>query len=178
MNTSESDLSLLMLGLTCLAAITKLGSTKVSCQQFFSMVPDIIGRFMDMLLEFVPLSKAYTLTKDIGLQREFLCNFGPRAADPKFSSDRGVEISFWIDLVQKQLLRALDREKIWSRLTTSESIEVGTKDISSSFMNSPSKITIFLTAGFGKGFSNFWVFHCFRQKYANIFVFQSSYQSG
>jgi hypothetical protein len=178
MNTSESDLSLLMLGLTCLAAITKLGSTKVSCQQFFSMVPDIIGRFMDMLLEFVPLSKAYTLTKDIGLQREFLCNFGPRAADPKFSSDREVEISFWIDLVQKQLLRALDREKIWSRLTTSESIEVGTKDISSSFMNSPSKITIFLTAGFGKGFSNFWVFHCFRQKYANIFVFQSSYQSG
>ncbi|XP_052165090.1 uncharacterized protein LOC127782063 isoform X2 [Oryza glaberrima] len=128
MNTSESDLSLLMLGLTCLAAITKLGSTKVSCQQFFSMVPDIIGRFMDML-EFVPLSKAYTLTKDIGLQREFLCNFGPRAADPKFSSDRGVEISFWIDLVQKQLLRALDREKIWSRLTTSESIEVLEKDL-------------------------------------------------
>uniref|UniRef100_A0A0E0AWR2 Uncharacterized protein n=1 Tax=Oryza glumipatula TaxID=40148 RepID=A0A0E0AWR2_9ORYZ len=129
MNTSESDLSLLMLGLTCLAAITKLGSTKVSCQQFFSMVPDIIGRFMDMLLEFVPLSKAYTLTKDIGLQREFLCNFGPHAADPKFSSDRGVEISFWIDLVQKQLLRALDREKIWSRLTTSESIEVLEKDL-------------------------------------------------
>uniref|UniRef100_A0A0D9X907 LETM1-like protein n=1 Tax=Leersia perrieri TaxID=77586 RepID=A0A0D9X907_9ORYZ len=128
-NTSESDLSLLMLGLTCLAAIIKLGSTKVSCQQFFSMVPDIVGRFMDMLLEFVPLSKAYTLTKDIGLQREFLCNFGPRAADPKFSSDRGVEISFWIDLVQKQLLRALDREKIWSRLTTSESIEVLEKDL-------------------------------------------------
>uniref|UniRef100_A0A0E0AWR0 Uncharacterized protein n=1 Tax=Oryza glumipatula TaxID=40148 RepID=A0A0E0AWR0_9ORYZ len=57
MNTSESDLSLLMLGLTCLAAITKLGSTK------------------------------------------------------------------------KQLLRALDREKIWSRLTTSESIEVLEKDL-------------------------------------------------
>ncbi|KAL5219714.1 hypothetical protein ABZP36_024427 [Zizania latifolia] len=129
MNTSESDLSLLMLGLTCLAAITKLGSAKVSCQQFFSMVPDIVGRFMDMLLEFVPLSKAYTLTKDIGLQREFLCNFGSRAADPKFTSDHGVEISFWIDLVQKQLLRALDREKIWSRLTTSESIEVLEKDL-------------------------------------------------
>uniref|UniRef100_J3MTW8 Uncharacterized protein n=1 Tax=Oryza brachyantha TaxID=4533 RepID=J3MTW8_ORYBR len=129
MNTSESDLSLLMLGLTCLAAITKLGSTKVSCQQFFSTVPDIIGRFMDMLIEFVPLSKAYTLTKDIGLQREFLCNFGPRAADSKFSGDRGVEISFWIDLVQKQLLRVLDREKIWSRLTTSESIEVLEKDL-------------------------------------------------
>lgn len=127
MDTSESDLSLLVLGLFCLAAITKLGSAKVSCQQFFSMVPDIIGRFMDMLLEFVPISKAYTLTKDIGLQREFLCNFGPRAAVPKFANDHGLEISFWIDLVQKQLLRALDREKIWSRLTTSETIEVGTQ---------------------------------------------------
>ncbi|KQJ98708.1 uncharacterized protein LOC100844293 isoform X4 [Brachypodium distachyon] len=128
-NTSESDLSLLTLGLFCLAAITKLGSAKVSCQQFFSMVPDIIGRFMDMLLEFVPISKAYTLMKDIGLQREFLCNFGPRAAVPKFTNDHGLEISFWIDLVQKQLLKALDREKIWSRLTTSESIEVLEKDL-------------------------------------------------
>jgi hypothetical protein len=83
---------------------------------------------MDMLLEFVPLSKVYKLTKDIGLQREFLHNFGPRAAVPKLTNDHGLEISFWIDLVQKQLLRALDREKIWSRLTTSESIEVETKN--------------------------------------------------
>uniref|UniRef100_A0ACD6AGV7 Uncharacterized protein n=1 Tax=Avena sativa TaxID=4498 RepID=A0ACD6AGV7_AVESA len=128
-DTSESDLSLLILGLFCLAAITKLGSAKVSCQQFFAMIPDTIGRFMDMLLEFVPISKAYTLMKDIGLQREFLCNFGPRAAVPKFSNDHGLEISFWIDLVQKQLLRALDREKIWSRLTTSESIDVLEKDL-------------------------------------------------
>ena len=117
-----------MLGLICLSAITKLGSAKVSCQQFSSMVPDIIGRFMDMLREFVPLSKVYNLTKDIGLQREFLYNFGPRAAVPKLTNDHGLEISFWIDLVQKQLLRALDREKIWSRLTTSESIEVETKN--------------------------------------------------
>nr|CAB3481210.1 unnamed protein product [Digitaria exilis] len=57
MNSSKSDLSLLMLGLICLAAITKLGSAK------------------------------------------------------------------------KQLLRALDREKIWARLTTSESIEVLEKDL-------------------------------------------------
>ncbi|KAG2579419.1 hypothetical protein PVAP13_6NG279200 [Panicum virgatum] len=129
MNTSKSDRSLLMLGLICLSAITKLGSAKVSCQQFSSMVPDIIGRFTDMLLEFVPLSKVYNLTKDIGLQREFLYNFGPRAAVPKLTNDHGLEISFWIDLVQKQLLRALDREKIWSRLTTSESIEVLEKDL-------------------------------------------------
>ncbi|CAO2162971.1 unnamed protein product [Urochloa humidicola] len=129
LNTSKSDIALLMLGLICLSAITKLGSAKVSCQQFSSMVPDIIGRFIDMLLEFVPLSKAYNLTKDIGLQREFLHSCGPRAAVPKLTNDHGLEISFWIDLVQKQLLRALDREKIWSRLTTSESIEVLEKDL-------------------------------------------------
>ncbi|CAO2191831.1 unnamed protein product [Urochloa humidicola] len=97
-NTSKSDIALLMLGLICLAAITKLGSAKVSCQQFSSM-------------------------------REFLHTCGPRAAVPKLTNDHGLEISFWIDLVQKQLLRALDREKIWSRLTTSESIEVLEKDL-------------------------------------------------
>ncbi|CAD6264426.1 unnamed protein product [Miscanthus lutarioriparius] len=60
---------------------------------------------------------------------EILYNFGPRAAVPKLGNDHGLEISFWIELVQKQLLRALDREKIWSRLTTSESIEVLEKDL-------------------------------------------------
>lgn len=121
-----------MLALSCLAAVTKLGSAKVSCPQFFSMVPDFTGRFMDMLLDFVPISEAYKSMKAIGLQREFLFHFGPRAAIGKFLHDHGVEeISFWVDLVQKQLQRAIDREKIWSRLTTCESIEVR---ISSTFI--------------------------------------------
>ncbi|XP_072977957.1 uncharacterized protein [Typha angustifolia] len=125
-----SDISLLMLALSCLAAITKLGSTKVSCQQFFPMVSDITGRFMDMLLDFVPISKAYQSMKDIGLRREFLSHFGPRAATGRFPNDHGFEeISFWIDLIQKQLQRAIDRERIWSRLTTCESIEVLEKDL-------------------------------------------------
>ncbi|KAJ0088968.1 hypothetical protein Patl1_32642 [Pistacia atlantica] len=75
---NASDISLLMLALTCIAAITKLGPAKVSCSQFFSMIPDITGRLMDML-----------------------------------------------ELLQ----RAIDREKIWSRLTTSESIEVLERDL-------------------------------------------------
>lgn len=124
-STSESDLSLLMLALSCLAAVIKLGSTKVSCQQFFSMVPDIIGRLMDMLLDFVPINKAYHYMKDIGLCREFLFHFGPRAASGKFRTDHAVEErAFWVDLVQNHLQRAIDRERIWSRLTTCESIEV------------------------------------------------------
>ncbi|XP_072953403.1 uncharacterized protein [Typha angustifolia] len=125
-----SDVSLLMLALSCIAAITKLGPAKVSCQQFFSMVPDITGRLMDMLLDFVPIRSMYRSMKAISLCREFLFHFGPRAAIGNLHRDHGAEeISFWIDLVQKQLLQAIRRERIWSRLTTCESIEVLEKDL-------------------------------------------------
>ncbi|CAA6668480.1 unnamed protein product [Spirodela intermedia] len=108
------DPSLLMLSLSCIAAVTKLGQTKVSCTQFFSGIPDVTGRLMNMLVDYVP----------------FLLHFGPRAASCRVKNDQDVEeISFWVDLVQKQVQRAIDREKIWSRLTTSESIEVLEKDL-------------------------------------------------
>ncbi|KAJ6815916.1 uncharacterized protein M6B38_418750 [Iris pallida] len=127
---TSSDESLLMLALNCLAAVKKLGSAKICCSQFFSIIPDIIGRLMDRLLDFVPIQKAYYSMKDIGLCREFLFHFGPRAATIKYKNDHGAEErEFWIDLVQNQLQRAIDREKIWSRLTTSESIEVLEKDL-------------------------------------------------
>lgn len=123
---NASDISLLMLALTCIAAITKLGPAKVSCSQFFSMLPDITGRLMDMLVNFVPIRQAYHSTKDIGLRREFLLHFGPRAA----ARDGGTEeVVFWVGLVQKQLQQAIDRERIWSRLTTCESIEVLERDL-------------------------------------------------
>lgn len=117
-----------MLALTCIAAISKLGPAKVSCPQFFSMLPETTGRLMDKLVDLLPISQAYNSTKDIGLQREFLVHFGPRAATCRVDNDRGSEeVVFWVDLVQKKLQRAIDREKIWSRLTTSESIEVSSK---------------------------------------------------
>lgn len=117
-----------MLSLSCLAAITKLGTAKISCQTFFSMVPEITGRFMDMLLDFVTISEAYQSLKDIGLRREFLCHFGPRVTTVRSVDDQKFinEMKFWIDLTQRKLQRAISREKIWSRLTTCESIEVST----------------------------------------------------
>ncbi|KAK4419421.1 hypothetical protein Salat_2355000 [Sesamum alatum] len=125
-----SDISLLMLALSCIAAIMKLGPTKVSCAQFFSVLPDITGRLMDMLVEFVPVRQAYHLIKEIGLRREFLVHFGPRAAACRMKNELGAEeIMFWVSLVQTQLQRAIDRERIWSRLTTSESIEVLERDL-------------------------------------------------
>lgn len=125
---NASDVSVLMLALTCIAAITKLGPAKVSCPQFFSMTPEITGRLMDILVDFIPIRKAYHSMKDIGLHREFLVHFGPRAAACRVNNDWGSEeVFFWVNLVQKQLQRAIDREKIWSRLTTSESIEVSAK---------------------------------------------------
>lgn len=117
-----------MLALTCIAAITKLGPAKVSCPQFFSMIPETTGRLMDMVVDFLPIRQAYHSMKDIGLRREFLVHFGPRAAACRVNNDlNSEEVIFWVNLVQKQLQQAIDREKIWSRLTTSESIEVSAK---------------------------------------------------
>lgn len=116
---------LLMLALSCIEAITKLGPAKVSCPQFFSVIPDTSGRLMDMLIENIPLQQAYNSLKTIGLDREFLVHFGPRAAACRARNEQGTEEAmFWVDLVQKKLQRAIDRERIWSRFTTSESIEV------------------------------------------------------
>lgn len=127
---NSSDISLLMLALSCIAAIMKLGPTKVSCAQFFSIIPDIIGRLMDMMVEFVPVRQAYHSIKEIGLRREFLVHFGPRAAACTTKNELGAEeIMFWVGLVQRQLQRAIDRERIWSRLTTCESIEVSLEKI-------------------------------------------------
>ncbi|KAM1196971.1 hypothetical protein ACFX2I_008630 [Malus domestica] len=129
-SSNASHISLLMLALTCNAAITKLGQAKVSCPHFFSTIPDITGRFMDMLVDFVPIHQAYLSIKDIGLHREFLVHFGPRAAACRVKIDQGSEeVVFWVNLVQRQLQRAIDRERIWSRLTTSESIEVLERDL-------------------------------------------------
>ncbi|KZV21428.1 hypothetical protein F511_25656 [Dorcoceras hygrometricum] len=124
------DISLLMLALSCIAAIAKLGPTRVSCAQFFSIIPDSTGRLMDMLVEFVPVRQAYYSIKEIGLHREFLVHFGNRAASCRMKNESdSEEIKFWVGLVQKQLQRAIDRERIWSRLTTCESIEVLERDL-------------------------------------------------
>uniref|UniRef100_A0A1J3HRY9 LETM1 domain-containing protein YLH47, mitochondrial n=2 Tax=Noccaea caerulescens TaxID=107243 RepID=A0A1J3HRY9_NOCCA len=128
--SNEIEVSLLMLVLNCIAAVTKLGPTKLSCPSFFSLVPDTTGRLMDKFVDFVPLPQAYHSMKSLGLRREFLVHFGPRAAACRVKSDCPTdEVVFWVDLIQNQLLRAIDREKIWSRLTTSESIEVLERDL-------------------------------------------------
>ncbi|KAG6604333.1 Mitochondrial proton/calcium exchanger protein, partial [Cucurbita argyrosperma subsp. sororia] len=130
MDSGSTSVSLLMLALACLAAITKLGPAKVSCPQFFSIIPEVSGRLMDTLIEYVPISEAFESIKSIGLRREFLLHFGSRAAACRVKNDWGAEeVIFWVGLVQKQLQQAIDRERIWSRLTTSESIEVLEKDL-------------------------------------------------
>ncbi|KAL3536071.1 hypothetical protein ACH5RR_004532 [Cinchona calisaya] len=127
---NASDFSLLMLALSCIAAIMKLGPTKISCAQFFSSISETTGRLMDMLVEFMPIRQAYHSLKDIGLRREFLVHFGLRAAATRVEHDRRTEdVIFWVSLVQKQLQKAIDRERIWSKLTTSESIEVLERDL-------------------------------------------------
>ncbi|KAI4300521.1 hypothetical protein L6164_033890 [Bauhinia variegata] len=128
--SSASGPSLLMLALTCIAVITKLGPAKVSCSQFFSMITEITGSLMDTLVDVIPISQAYNSIKDVGLHTEFLVHFGPRAAACRAKVEGGSEeVVFWVNLVQRQLQQAIDKERIWSRLTTSESIEVLEKDL-------------------------------------------------
>ncbi|KAA8516772.1 hypothetical protein F0562_017030 [Nyssa sinensis] len=127
---TASSISLLMLALSCIAAITKVGPTKIYCSQFFSMIPDITGRLMDILGDFISIRQAHHSIKAIGLRREFLVHFGPRAAKCRVENDRGIEeVVFWVGLVQKQLQRAIGKERMWSRLTTCESIEVLERDL-------------------------------------------------
>jgi len=119
------DVALLVLALICIATIMKLGPAKVPCSQLFTMVPDVTASLMDVLVRLVSIREAYHAVKEIGLHREFLVHFGPRAASCGMTDDCMTdEMVFWVDLVQMQLQRAIDKEKIWSRLTTSESIEV------------------------------------------------------
>ncbi|RDX75516.1 hypothetical protein CR513_44590, partial [Mucuna pruriens] len=127
---SPNNASFLILALTCIAVITKLGPTKVSCSQFFSMSTEITGNLMDMLVDLISISQAYDSVKYVGLHREFLVHFGPQAAVCGAKVEQGSEeVVFWVNTAQRQLQQAINKERIWSRLTTSESIEVLEKDL-------------------------------------------------
>lgn len=125
------DLSLLMLALSSIAAVMKLGPAKVSCPQFSSTLLELNGKLMDTLAELIPIDQVYHFTSEVGLRREFLLYFGPRATAYRGKNDLlgGEEGAFWVDLVQQQLRGAIHRERIWSRLTTYESIEVLERDL-------------------------------------------------
>ncbi|XP_012569671.1 uncharacterized protein [Cicer arietinum] len=129
-SSSASDVSLLMLVLTCISVILKVGPAKLSCSQFFSMRGEITGSLLDMLVDLIPISQAYSSVRDAGLCREFFVHFGPRAAACGGKIEGGSpEVVFWVNIAQRQLQKAIDKERIWSRLTTSESIEVLEKDL-------------------------------------------------
>ncbi|KAI5425391.1 uncharacterized protein LOC127125609 isoform X2 [Lathyrus oleraceus] len=128
--SSASDVSLLMLALTSIAVIIKVGPAKLSCSQFFSTSTEITGSLMDLLVDLIPISQAYSSVRDAGLCREFLVHFGPRAAACGGKVEQGsLEVVFWVNIAQRQLQKAINKERIWSRLTTSESIEVLEKDL-------------------------------------------------
>ncbi|CAK8544113.1 unnamed protein product [Lathyrus sativus] len=128
--SSASDVSLLLLALTSIAVIIKVGPAKLSCSQFFSTSTEITGSLMDLLVDLIPISQAYSSARDAGLCREFLVHFGPRAAACGGKIEQGsLEVVFWVNIAQRQLQKAINKERIWSRLTTSESIEVLEKDL-------------------------------------------------
>lgn len=89
------------------------------------MSTEITGNLKDMLVDVLSISRAYDTIKYVGLHREFLVHFGPQAAACGEKVEQGSEgVAFWVNIAQRQLQQAIDKERIWSRLTTSESIEV------------------------------------------------------
>ncbi|KAL2660731.1 hypothetical protein AAZV13_03G158850 [Glycine max] len=94
------------------------------------MSTEITGNLKDMLVDVLSISRAYDTIKYVGLHREFLVHFGPQAAACGEKVEQGSEgVAFWVNIAQRQLQQAIDKERIWSRLTTSESIEVLEKDL-------------------------------------------------
>ncbi|KAI4294789.1 hypothetical protein MLD38_040886 [Melastoma candidum] len=87
----SSDISLVKLALTCIAAITKLGTAKVLCSQFSSTLPEITSKLMETLVDLQPVQEAYASIKKVGLKSEFLLHFGSRAASCRVGNDLDVE---------------------------------------------------------------------------------------
>ncbi|XP_024394621.1 uncharacterized protein [Physcomitrium patens] len=121
--SNASDVALLKLFLTCSAAITKLGATAVSCPLFTSLLPEEIGRQIQKLLEFMSIEDIYKFSCSIGFKRQFLDNFGSRAADVQKWQANEREGVFWINLIQQLLCAALVREGVHLKLQVTEGIE-------------------------------------------------------
>lgn len=122
--SNESDMALLTLSLSTSAAITKLGATAVSCPPFTSLLPEEISRQMLKLPELMPIEDVYMFSCSVGFKRQFLDNFGSRAADVRNWQDDGREGAFWINLIQQMLCAALVREGVNSKLKITDGIEV------------------------------------------------------
>eukprot|EP00252_Welwitschia_mirabilis_P004739 TRINITY_DN1502_c0_g1_i2.p1 TRINITY_DN1502_c0_g1~~TRINITY_DN1502_c0_g1_i2.p1 ORF type:complete len:865 (-),score=201.99 TRINITY_DN1502_c0_g1_i2:380-2974(-) len=125
----ENALSVFMLLLYAISAVLQLGTGRISCSEFSSALRETCGKVMNTLTEFISIDQVYYLTTEIGLQKEFLVCFGSRAATFRDRKDVA-ESAFWVDLLQQQIHKAINRERIWARLTTYESIEVLERDLS------------------------------------------------
>ena len=122
--SNASDVALLSLSLSSSAAITTLGATAVSCPPFTTLLPEEISRQMLKLAECMSIEEVYTFSCNVGFKRQFLDNFGARAADVEKWQANGKEGAFWINLIQQLLCAALVREGVHLKLQVTDGIEV------------------------------------------------------
>lgn len=122
--SNSSDMALLSLSLSSSAAITKLGATAVSCPPFTTSLPEEISRQMLKLSECMSIEEVYTFSCSVGFKRQFLDNFGARAADVEKWQINEKEGAFWINLIQQLLCAALVREGVHLKLQVTDGIEV------------------------------------------------------
>jgi hypothetical protein len=122
--SNDIDVALLSLSLSSSAAITKLGATAVSCPPFTTLLPEEISRQMLKLPECMSIEEVYTFSFNVGFKRQFLDNFGARAADVKKWQADEKEGAFWINLMQQLLCAALVREGVHLKLQVKDGLEV------------------------------------------------------
>lgn len=68
-------------------------------------------QLMNMSIDFIFICRDLHSVQDIGLQREFLVYSDPRVVTCRIKNTQGQEeIIFWMDLIQRQLQRVMDRE--------------------------------------------------------------------
>lgn len=126
--SDESDVELLKLAISTTAALLLLGSAPVSNPIFSLVLLQRISHLMEKLQEFIPMNQVYRFCSDTGLKRQFLENFGSRAADDKKWRD-AAEGEFWVYLVHQLLREALIREGVRLRLKSRDPIEVLEMDL-------------------------------------------------
>lgn len=88
---NASDVSLIMLALNYITAIMKLCATKLSSTKYSALLPKMLGRLMDILVEFVSLQWAYHSVKPIGMHREFFIHYFSKVAPCRVQTDSGTE---------------------------------------------------------------------------------------
>ncbi|CAI9766105.1 unnamed protein product [Fraxinus pennsylvanica] len=99
-----------IMGISCCAAVRKLGSARISYPLFSNSIEEALIELMTMSHSLVSLEKLHQLATEAGFEDNFLSHFGSKILPSKNVED----MEFWIGLIQRKLSTALHRESVTS----------------------------------------------------------------